>query len=260
MILGTFDFSGQGIWSVFLRHRDVYLKSIWSSIIPSFFEPVFYLLAMGYGLGAMISDVEGMSYVQFIAPSIIAMVGLTSPGFECLVGTLARLVVQRTFEAIIATPVSIEDVISGEVLYGAAKGVVHAISVGIVVAAFGLMPSWWGLAILPIVLVGGIMIGSITIVYTSFMPNFSGVDYYFTLVLTPLFLFSDTFFPVSQLPEWGQIIAEFTPYFHMVRPSRMLALGVIDWGVIAWDMAWIAGYFLVFFPLAVWLMKRRLIK
>ena len=104
------------------------------------------------------------------------------------------------------------------------------------------------------------MIASITLVYSSFMPNFSPVDFYFTLVLTPLFLFSGTFFPVSQFPPWGRFIAEVTPFYHMVRPARMLALGNIDWTVIGIDFLWIAGYFAVFFPLAVWLMKRRLVK
>jgi lipooligosaccharide transport system permease protein len=260
MRIATFDFSASGIWAVFLRHKDVFMRGFYSAVIPPFFEPVFYLLAMGYGLGALIADVEGMSYAQFIAPSLVAMVGLTAPGFECLVGTLARLVVQRTFEAIISTPVSIEDVIAGEVLYGAAKGIVHAVAVGIVVAAFGLIPSWWGLMILVVILFGGLMIGAVTIVYTSFMPNFNPIDFYFTLVLTPLFLFSGTFFPVSQLPWWGQRIAEWTPFFHMVRPSRMFALGVIDWRLVGIDFLWIAGYFVVFFPIAVWLFRRRLVK
>lgn len=259
MRIGSFDFSTK-FWPVFLRHRDVFISSIWSSVIPPFFEPVFYLLAMGYGLGALVAQVDGMSYVQFIAPSLIAMVGLTAPGFECLVGTLARLVVQRTFEAMISTPVSIEDVISGEVLYASAKGVVHAIAVGTVVAAFGLLHSWWALGILVVIFIGGLMIGSITLVYTSFMPNFGPIDFYFTLVLTPLFLFSGTFFPVSQLPPWGQLIAELTPFYHMVRPARMLAMGNIDWGLIGLDFLWMFGYFVVFFPLAVYLMKRRLVK
>jgi len=258
--LAGYDFSGRGIWAVFLRHRDVFLSNIWSSVIPPFFEPIFYLLAMGYGLGALVSQVEGLSYVQFIAPSLIAMVGLTAPGFECLVGTLARLVVQRSFEAMIATPVSIEDVIAGEVLYGAAKGLVHAIAVGLVVSAFGLIQSPWAILIILVILIGGIMIGSITLVYTSFMPNFGPIDFYFTLVLTPLFLFSGTFFPVAQLPDWGQFIARVTPFYHMVRPARMLALGQLNWATIGGDFLWMAAYIVVFFPLAVYLMKRRLIK
>ena len=260
MRIASFDFSARCIWAVFLRHRDVFRSSIWSGIIPPFFEPLFYLFAMGYGIGAMVSDVQGMSYAQFIAPSLIAWAALVAPGVECLVGTLARLVVQRSFEAIIATPVSIEDVVAAEALYGAAKGVVHAIAVGIVIAAFGLLPSWWSLMIIFVVIFGGIMIGAFTLVYTSFMPNFTPIDFWFSLVLTPLLMFSDTFFPITNLPRWGQKIAEFTPFYHMVRPSRMFAMGTIDWSVIAVDFAWIAGYFVVFFSLAVYLFKRRLVK
>jgi lipooligosaccharide transport system permease protein len=257
--IGTFDFS-RGVWAVFLRHCDVFISNIYSSVIPPFFDPFFYLIAMGYGLGTLVSQIEGLSYVQWIAPSLIAMVGLTAPGFECLVGTVARLVVQRTFEAMIATPVSIEDVIAGEVIYGAAKGVVHAVAVGIVVAALGLLPSPWALLILPVIFFGGLMIGAMTLIYSSFLRNFGPVDFYFTLVLTPLFLFSGTFFPVAQLPAWGQAVAEWTPFFHMVRPARMLALGQIDWAVIGRDMVFIAGFFAVFFPTAVFLFKRRLVK
>lgn len=259
MRIGTFDFS-RGVWAVFLRHRDVFISNIYSSVIPPFFEPVFYLLAMGYGLGALVTNIEGLSYVQWIAPSLIAMVGLTAPGFECLVGTVARIVVQRTFEAMISTPVSIDDVIAGEVLYGAAKGLVHATAVGIVVAAFGLVPSPWAFLILPVIFFGGLMIGSMTLIYSSFLRNFGPVDFYFTLVLTPLFLFSGTFFPVTQLPPWGQAIAEWTPFYHMVRPARMFALGQLDWRMIGKDFGFIAGFFLLFFPTAVYLMKRRLVK
>ena len=260
MRIASFDFSASCIWAVFLRHRDVFVRNIWSSVIPPFFEPVFYLLAMGYGIGAMVADVQGLSYAQFIAPSIIAMVGLIAPGVECLVGTLSRLVVQRSFEAMIATPVSIEDVIAAEALYGAAKGLVHAIAVSITIAAFGLLPSWWALMILPIVFFGGLMIAAFTLVFTSFMPNFSPIDFWFSMVLTPLLMFSDTFFPVANLPAWAQTVAELSPFYHMVRPARMFALGVIDWTQAGIDFAWIAGYFVLFFFTAVALFKRRLVK
>jgi lipooligosaccharide transport system permease protein len=258
--IATFDFSARCIGAVLLRHRDVFMRNVWSSVIPPFFEPLTYLFAMGFGVGAMVAQVEGMSYAQFIAPSLLAMVGLIAPGVECLVGTLARLVVQRTFEAMIATPVSVEDVIAGEALYGALKGVVHAAAVGITVAAFGLLPSPWALMILLVVFAGGLMIGSMTLIFTSFMPNFSPIDFWFSLVLTPLLMFSDTFFPVSQLPEWAQRLANLSPFYHMVRPARMFATGHIDWSTVAMDGAWIAAFSLVFFTLAVWLFKRRLVK
>jgi lipooligosaccharide transport system permease protein len=258
--ISSYDFSARCIGAVLLRHRDVFMRNVWSSVIPPFFEPLTYLLAMGFGVGAMVSQVQGMSYAQFIAPSLVAMVGLIAPGVECLVGTLARLVVQRTFEAMIATPVSIEDVIAGEALYGATKGAVHATAVGITVAAFGLLPSWWSVLILLVVFAGGLMIGSMTLVFTSFMPNFSPIDFWFSMVLSPLLMSSDTFFPVANLPAWGQTLAQFSPFYHMVRPARMFALGVIDWSTVAIDGVWIACFFLIFFSLAVWLFKRRLVK
>lgn len=260
MKVASFDFSPRCIWAVLLRHRDVFLRNVWSSVIPPFFEPLTYLFAMGFGVGAMVSQVEGLSYAQFIAPSLVAMVGLIAPGVECLVGTLARLVVQRTFEAMIATPVTVEDVIAGEALYGATKGTVHAAAVGITVAAFGLLPSPWAPLILAVVFFGGLMIAAMTLVFTSFMPNFSPIDFWFSMVLSPLLMFSDTFFPVSQLPQWGQYLAELSPFYHMVRPARMFATGHIQWSTVAVDGAWILGYFLVFFSLAVWLFKRRLVK
>lgn len=260
MKVGYFDFSAPCIWAVLLRHRDVFMRNVWSSMVPPFFEPLTYLFAMGFGLGSMVAQVEGLSYAQFIAPSLVAMVGLIAPGVECLVGTLARLVVQRTFEGMIATRVSVEDVIAGEALYGAAKGALHAAAVGITVAAFGLLPSPWSPLILVVVFFGGLMIASMTLIFTSFMPNFSPIDFWFSMVLSPLLMFSDTFFPVSQLPAWAQKLANLSPFYHMVRPARMFATGRIDWSLVAIDGAWIAGYFLIFFTVAVWLFKRRLVK
>lgn len=243
---------------VFLRHRDVFMKTISTSLIPPFLDPLFYLLGMGYGLGSMVSPIKGMTYVEFIAPALVASVMMTAPFFECTVGTFVRMQYQKTFDAMISTPVSIEDVVTGDILYGAGRAVLQGSAILIVIAAFGLVKSPLAILVIPLCFLFGLVYGSLAMLYTSFIPAINYVDYFFTLIMTPMFIFAGTFFPVSQLPDWAQKVAYFMPLYHTVNIARELNIGHVEyiWG----DFLWMAVFGLVFYALALTRMRRRLIK
>src|SRR5574341_51578 len=244
---------------VLLRHKDVFLMQAKTSIIPPFLDPLFYLVGMGYGLGALVVNLNGMSYVQFIAPAIIASVMMTAPFFENTIGSFIRLKHQKTYDAMVSTPASIEDVVTGDILYGAFKSLIQGTSVFIVVALFGLITSWWGLLILPFCLIAGFMFASIAISYTAWMPDINYVDYFFVILMTPMFIFAGTFFPVSQLPGWAQKVAFFMPLYHVVNITRGLIVGNPSVSML-WDLLWMVVVTLIFYRVSLWDMKKRVLK
>lgn len=244
---------------VLARNIDVFLKTWKTSIIPPFLDPLFYLLGMGYGLGALIIEIKGMSYVEFIAPALIASVMMTAPFFENCVGSYVRLYFQKTFDAIISTPVSIEDVTTGELFYGAARALIQGVSILIVIALFGLVKAPLALFIPLLCIFAGMVNGAIAISYMTYMPSISYVDYFFTIVMTPMFLFAGTFFPIEQLPIWAQKIAYFMPLYHIVNITRALCSGT-NLNSIPGDLLWLLVCGSIFYIFSLWRMNKRMRK
>ncbi len=206
----------------------------------------------------MISPIKGMSYVEFIAPALLASVMMTAPFFECTIGTFVRIHYQRTFDAMISTPLSVEDVVTGDLLYGASRATLQGVAIMLVLLAFGLVKSPLVIIVLPLFFVIGLVFGSLALFYTSFIPAINYVDYFFTLVMTPMFIFAGTFFPISQLPIWAQKVAWFMPLFHAVNITRGLALGNSA-GLLS-DFVWLICFGLIFYAAALNRMRRRLLK
>ena len=221
---------------VWQRNRDVFLKQ-WRSEAPGFvIEPFLVLLAMGVGLGTYVALDEGQRYVDFIAPGIVAGYGMFSATFECTYGSFVRMKVQRTYDAIIATPLNIEDVAAG----------------------FGLVHSPWAVLVIPLSLLSGIMFASIALLFTSLAPSIYSFNYYFTLFMTPMFFFSGVFFPLDSLSPLVQHlswIAPLTPVANLARALMSGDLGTGAW----WGLAIMAGLTVVFFPLSLYTMRRRLL-
>jgi lipooligosaccharide transport system permease protein len=166
---------------------------------------------------------------------------------------------QKTFDAIIATPVNIEDVIAGEILYGASRSILSAIGVLIIIALFGLVSSPWALLTPLVALLGGIMLSSLAMFVTSIVPSINEFNYYFTLCLTPMFLFSDVFFPIQSLPEWIRWVGWLSPLTHVVNIERLLVLGRIE-TVLIYNFLYIIIFGFILFNIDLVMMRRRLIK
>jgi lipooligosaccharide transport system permease protein len=168
---------------------------------------------------------------------------------------------QKTFDAIIATPVSVEEVIAGELLWGATRATINSTIVLAVVAAFGLIKNPLFPLVIPLFFLGGLMFASIAMCFTAIAPNIDFFNYPSFLLITPMFLLSGTFFSLSQLPELAQFAAlAFLPLTHVVNIMRSLINGVTDWNLLLIGFAWISIATLVFFILSINLMKKRLIK
>ena len=166
----THSYRSLRVWQ---RNRDVFFK-LWHTEVPGFFaEPVLILLAMGVGLGTYV--VLGGSYLEFIAPGILAAYAMFSSASECTYGSFVRMKYQRTFEAIIATPVNMEDVVAGEIFWGATRSLLTTLAILIVIAAFGLVHSPWALLTIPISVLAGLMFSSIALVVTSVAPTIRAI-------------------------------------------------------------------------------------
>jgi lipooligosaccharide transport system permease protein len=241
---------------VWQRHFTVYGKLYKSSLTLNFVEPVLYLTAMGIGLGALVKEVDGMPYIDFIAPGIIAYSSMFAAAFECTYGTYIRMTHQKTFDAILATPVNLEDLVAGEIMWAATKSLIYGVIITVVISAFGLVDSPMIVLAVPMFFVFGIIIAEISVMFTALVPAIDYFNYFFTLFMTPMFLFSGIFFPLDTLPPLVEKFAFFTPLYHIVNITRSLSQG----SMAGWDFVWLVAAAAILAPYPLRLMRRRVLR
>ncbi len=241
---------------VWQRHFTVYRKLYKSSIALNFAEPVLYLAALGLGLGGLVSEIDGKPYINFIAPGIAASSAMFAAAYECTYGTYIRMTYQKTFDAILATPVNLDDLVAGEMMWGATKSMLYGAIITLVIYALGLVESPMVALCVPFLFVSGIIFAGISVMFSAIVPGIDYFNYYFTLFMTPMFLFSGIFFPLENLPPVFVKIAFFTPLYHMVNVARGLGDGQFP----AWDMLWLVAAAAIVSPCPFRLMRRRLLK
>jgi len=248
------------VWKVWMRNKDVFMKTYKTNFLPSLLEPVLYLLALGLGLGGFVQPINDQSYINFIAPALVAVSMMFSSFYECTFASFVRMYFQKTFGAIIATPVAIEEVITGEILWGATKSLINSSIVLVVIFVFGLVSSPLFLLVPPIAFLVGFLFSSIAMCFTAIVPNIDAFNYPNFLFITPMFLLSGTFFPLTSMPELLQIAAQlFLPLTNVVAVTRALVLGNIQLSIL-FNLTWMLIVTPIFFILAINLMKKRLIK
>jgi len=245
-------------YRVFQRNFTVFTKLYKSSLALNFAEPVLYLWALGLGLGAYVKEIHGVPYINFIAPGMIASSAMFAAVYECTYGTFVRMTYQKTFDAILATPVNIYDLVAGELMWGASKSVLYGTIIMIVISLFGLVDSAAVVAALPLLFVSGIIFSEISMIFVAIVPGIDSFNYFYTLFMTPMFLFSGIFFPLDNLPPLVKKIAFFTPLYHMVNVCRSFAQGNI---VAVWqDILWLLVVAAVLAPYPFRMMKKRIVK
>jgi len=213
---------------------------IWT-ILPNFFEPVLYLAALGIGVGAYIHEMGGMSYSAFLAPGLVCVSAMNGASFEVTYNVYVRLTFQKTYDAMLTTPIDPDDILMGEVLWAVTRACIYGGSFLIVVVLFGLAPISGAFLILPIIPLTGLLFAAMGIAFTLRLPTIELFSFYFTLFLTPIFLFSDVFFPLAErLSGIWLHVAEALPLLHPVRAARMAFRGVFE-PVLIWDLVYICA-------------------
>jgi lipooligosaccharide transport system permease protein len=240
--------------------RDVVLFGrYWpSTTFSSVVQPTIYLLAFGLGFGSLVAHVGHVKYVQYVATGVVATAVLFSSAFPGMFNTFVRWQFQRTYDAMLATPLDVEELITAEVLWISIRAGVYGMAPLLVGIVFGLSPSW-GMLLVPFIgFLTGIGFASFGVVIAAVAKTIENFNYVTSAVLTPMFLVAGTFFPVSSLPPGIRVIAEFNPLFHcvqLVRDAVLGGLGVADIG----HLAVLVGFALLMWRLAIVLLGRRLI-
>jgi lipooligosaccharide transport system permease protein len=246
-----------GAWRVTERNLRVFQRFAGASALGNFGEPLLYLLALGYGLGRIVPAVNGMSYAEFIAPGLVVSTVMYTATFEGTFGSYTRLDTQRTFDAILATPVTVGELVAGEVIWGGVKASFGAAIVLSVIRMFGLVASWSALWVIPLGFAAGLMFTTMALVVTALSESYESFNYYFTLVVAPMFLFSGIFFPLQQLPPWVDRVAQLLPLTHAVELARGCVRGTAGVSQLV-HLGAIAGFTVVAYVACRLLLERRL--
>lgn len=239
------------------RNFLVWRKLMASSMMGHLAEPLIYLVGLGYGVGALIGEVDGRPYVTFLAAGMVCYSTMNSASFEALYSAFARLQIQRTWEGILHAPLTSEDVVIGEWLWAGLKALFSGTAILLVMYLFGIVGGLAPLAVLPIALLVGLAFAGIALVMTALARSYDFFTYYFVLLVTPMTFLSGIYFPLRQLPEIAQQVAWCLPLAHAASLARGLTLGdpmpfpALSVGVLI--VYGVAGV-----TLAAWLVRRRL--
>ncbi len=244
---------------VWRRNFLVWRKLALPSILGNLADPMIYMLGLGYGLGTLLPEVGGMPYIAFLAAGAVCFSTMNSATFEALYSAFSRMQVQKTWEAILNAPLSLDDLLLGELVWAASKAALSGAAILAVAAALGLIASPLALWTLPLVFLAGLAFAALGLVMTALAPSYDFFMYYFTLFVTPMTLLSGVFFPVEQLPAAFQALSAVLPLSHAVALARPLFSGEVP-AQAGLHVAVLAGYAGAAFWLALGLARRRLLK
>jgi len=224
--------------AVWRRNAAMYRRTWMWNILPNFFEPVLYLVAMGIGVGGYITRMGGTSYIGFLAPGLVCVAAMNGASFEVTYNIYVRLNFEKAYDAMLTTPIEPQDVLAGEVLWAVTRSCIYGGSFFIVIVCFGLAPLPASLGVIPVIPLTGLLFAAIGIAFSLRVVTLDVFSFYFTLFLTPLFLFSDIFFPLNErLSGYWLWVAEGLPLLHPVRMARMAFHGQAS-PMVFWDLAY----------------------
>ncbi len=237
------------IGGVLYRERVVFTRYWRSTTFSSVVEPTIFLLAFGFGIGVMVAEVQGMSYMEFVGTGVVAMAVLFASVFPAMFGTYVKRRFQHTYDGVLAAPIDVDELVTAEGLWIAVRSGVYGLAPLLVATAFGLRPGW-GVVLVPVIgIVTGFGFALLGIFLSSVVPSIDSFGYVISAVITPLFLLAGTFFPVENLPGWVTAGAQANPLFHCVELVRgavfgfaglgalVHVLGLVAFAVLAWIAA-----------------------
>ncbi|MCH7735024.1 MAG: ABC transporter permease [Chloroflexi bacterium] len=253
------DFRPRNVYGVWLRHWLAF-KAGWlvdSSAIV--IEPVFILLAVGFGIGRFVENIsEGLTYQEFVAPGIIAANAMWPALFNCSWGAYQRMENHKVYETMISAPVNLSELAAGEIVWGATRSLMTTAAVLTIAAMLGLIDSPLAILILPVGVLIGLVFGGMGLIYASIAPSQHSMMLIFTLIGTPIFFFSGAFFPIDSLHSAVQPIAWVMPLTGGVHAARGLATGDFGLGEV-FGLLYLGGLAVTFYPIAFLLLRRKLV-
>jgi lipooligosaccharide transport system permease protein len=237
------------------RNLMVY-RHDWLVLVSGFFEPLFYLLAIGVGISQLVDGfvVDGrlVSYPAFIAPAMLASSAMNGAIADTTYNLFFKLKYSKLYDAVLATPMRPWDVAAGEVIWALIRGGLYAAAFLVTMLVMGLLASWWAVLALPGAVLVGFAFASVGMAGTTYMRSWQDFEFV-SLAILPMFLLSATFFPLSAYPPVGQFLVQLTPLYHGVVLLRSLTLGSLSWGLLV-----SVGYLAAMAVAGLWLASRRI--
>jgi lipooligosaccharide transport system permease protein len=232
-------------------------RRTWAIIVSGFFEPLFYLLALGYGLGGYVGEVvidgKPIEYAAFVAPALLAASAFNGAFYDAT-NIFWKLRYQKVYDAVLATPLGPKDIASGETAFALFRGLIYAVGFFSLMLTLGLIHSWWAVLALPATVFIGFAFAGAGIAAVTYMRSWQDFDI-LNLAVLPMFLFSATFFPLSTYPGWLEAVVQATPLYHAVSLLRGLTTGAVGVAQIV-DVVYLAVLGLV----GAWIAGRRISK
>jgi len=244
---------------VWRRNFLVWRKLAIPSVLGNLADPLIYMLGLGYGLGGLLPKVSGVSYLSFLAAGTVVSSTMNAATFEALYSAFSRMHVQKTWDAILNTPLSIDHVLMGELVWAASKSLLSGLAILIVITALGLTTSLLALWVIPVIFLTGLAFAAMGLIICALAPSYDFFMYYFTLFITPMMLVSGVFFPADQLPAILHTVAAWMPLSHAVLLARPLLLGEVPVDMLGHVAALLAIALGAFYIASV-LTRRRLLK
>lgn len=250
-------------YRVWQRNRDVVFRLWFAELVPPILGPIIVITALGLGLGAFVQLEGDERYIEFLTPGMLALFPMLWAMFDCGWGAYGRMNMQGIYDAVIATPLNAEDVIAGEIFFGATRGTFQAVHILIAALfftpAYGLIDSPLAVLVIPVSFLSGVLFGSIAMSFTSVAPSMSAYNFLWAFIINPMFWFGGAFYPLERLPGGLQILAQFIPLTHVVAINRGLIEGQLEWSHLG-NLAAVFAIAAAVFALALWSMRRRLVK
>ena len=246
------------MFAVWSRNFRVWRKLILPSTLFNFGEPFIYLLGLGLGLGSFIGEMDGVPYLTFLPSGLLASSVMNTATYEGLFSVYTRMVPQQTYEGMLATPLEVDDIVAGEMLWCATKGLMSSSAILVVGFLIGALQDWQAIFCLPFFFLIGLCFAGPAIVVSSLAPSYDYFNYYVTLLLTPMFIFCGVFYPVRTLSDFIEPFIQVLPLSHAIALVRPLASGQPLHNVLL-HVCVLAAFAGIGFYLAVVLVRRRLI-
>ena len=253
-----------------LRFRHIWFRNlityhrIWKvNFLVPLLEPAFYILAFGLGFSGLVGRVHyaglQLEYTRFMAPALVATACMWNAFFETTYSSFVRMYYQKTFDGILATPLSVEEIIVAEIVWAASKAMAAVAVMLVVLIPIGYANFPGALLCIPLAFLGGLAFASIGMFFTGIVPTIDMFNLPIFLFITPMFLFSGTFFPVSGIPRWAEVFSLVFPLYHLVELTRFFCIGASE-SRLALNLAYLLLFTMVFGYLSLVAMKRKLIK